>query len=170
MSDPIASLDIRDELRRGREPFPRIMTAVGALRPGDKLAVVAPFEPTPLMAVLSQQGFVHQSRRLPSGDWEVIVARPPGAASQFIAPDRPPCAAAKPAPTETREVDARGLEPPQPLIAILEALGTLPAGAELRARTERKPMHLYAQLDERGFIGETKEQPDGTYLTHIRRR
>lgn len=41
-------------------------------------------------------------------------------------------------------VDARGLEPLQPLVIILEALERLPEGAELRARTDRRPLHLYA--------------------------
>jgi len=67
------------------------------------------------------------------------------------------------------EVDARGLEPPQPLVKILESVAALPAGAELRACTDRRPMHLYAQLKERGFAAVTEEQPDGTFLTHIRR-
>ena len=66
-------------------------------------------------------------------------------------------------------VDARGLEPPQPLVKILEALAGLPEGARLRARTDRRPMHLYAQLQERGFVGETEEQEDGSFVTHIRR-
>src|SRR5208282_5549672 len=73
-------------------------------------------------------------------------------------------------PVQVVEVDARGLEPPQPLVKILEALAALPAGAELRAFTDRRPMHLYAQLEERGFAAVTEEQPDGTFLTHIRRR
>jgi TusA-related sulfurtransferase len=68
------------------------------------------------------------------------------------------------------EVDARGLEPPQPLVIILETLASLPAGAELRARTDRRPMHLYPQLEERGFTALTEEQPNGSFLTHIRRR
>jgi TusA-related sulfurtransferase len=67
-------------------------------------------------------------------------------------------------------VDARGLEPPQPLVKILEALATLPEGARLRARTDRRPMHLYAQLEERGFVGESEEQEDGSFVTHVRRR
>lgn len=70
---------------------------------------------------------------------------------------------------DLREVDARGLEPPQPLVTILEAAATLPAGAELRARTDRRPLHLYAQLERRGLVGTTREEPDGTFLTHIRR-
>jgi TusA-related sulfurtransferase len=70
---------------------------------------------------------------------------------------------------ETVEVDARGLEPPQPMVRILEALARLPAGAELRARTDRRPMHLYPLLAERGFTADTQEQSDGSFLTRIRR-
>ena len=69
----------------------------------------------------------------------------------------------------TINVDARGLEPPQPLMVILEALARLPEGAELRARTDRRPMHLYAHLEERGFTGQTEEQHDGSFVTTIRR-
>jgi uncharacterized protein (DUF2249 family) len=67
-------------------------------------------------------------------------------------------------------MDARGLEPPQPLVTILEALASLPKGAQLRARTDRRPMHLYAQLEERGFVGESEAQKDGSFVTHVRRR
>ncbi len=67
------------------------------------------------------------------------------------------------------DVDARGLEPPQPLVTILEALARLPEGARLRARTDRRPLHLYAQLEERGFVGETEEKEDGSFVTIIRR-
>jgi hypothetical protein len=31
-------------------------------------------------------------------------------------------------------------------------------------------MHLYAQLEERGFVGESEEQKDGGFITHVRRR
>ena len=66
-------------------------------------------------------------------------------------------------------VDARGLEPPQPLVTILEALAGLPAQAVMRAHTDRRPLHLYPQLSDRGFVGESEEQPDGSFITHIRR-
>lgn len=67
-------------------------------------------------------------------------------------------------------VDARGLEPPQPLVQILEALATLPDGAELHAHTDRRPMHLYSFLEERGFTGASEEQPNGSFITVIRRK
>jgi uncharacterized protein (DUF2249 family) len=66
-------------------------------------------------------------------------------------------------------LDARGLEPPQPLVVILEALERLPQGAAMRACTDRRPMHLYALLEQRGFIGETEAQHDGSFITTIRR-
>ena len=67
------------------------------------------------------------------------------------------------------DVDARGLEPPQPMVRILEALSALPANASVRARTDRRPMHLYAVIAERGFTAETQAEPDGSFVTHIRR-
>ncbi|MBI5801257.1 MAG: DUF2249 domain-containing protein [Verrucomicrobia bacterium] len=66
-------------------------------------------------------------------------------------------------------VDARGLEPPQPLVAILEVLSCLPEGSELHARTDRRPLHLFPLLEQRGFVGETEEQHDGSFVTTIRR-
>ena len=71
--------------------------------------------------------------------------------------------------TRTIELDARGLEPPQPLVQILQALAELPQGVLLSARTDRRPMHLYSQLQERGFDGETVQEPDGSFVTRIQR-
>ncbi|SPE56972.1 Hemerythrin (fragment) [Verrucomicrobia bacterium] len=71
--------------------------------------------------------------------------------------------------TATIELDARGFEPPQPLMKTLEALGTLPEGATLRLHTRWRPALLYAELAKRGFAGESEEQSDGSCLTYIRR-
>jgi hypothetical protein len=67
------------------------------------------------------------------------------------------------------ELDARGFEPPLPLMKTLEAVATLPLGATLRVHTLWRPALLYAKLEERGFTGESEEQADGSYITHIRR-
>jgi len=170
MNKKVVTLDVREDLRNGREPFSKVMGAVAKLQPDEKLRMIAPFEPTPLFSVLSNQGFSHESKQIPSGDWEILFTRHGGEARAFIPPVHPPCGAAKAKPTEIIDVDARGLEPPQPMVKILEAVAVLPAGAELRAHTERRPMHLYAQLEERGFAGESEEQNDGSYITKIRSR
>jgi uncharacterized protein (DUF2249 family) len=73
------------------------------------------------------------------------------------------------AKAEVIELDLRGLEPPQPMVRILEILATAPVGATVRARTDRRPMHLYALLEDRGWRGETEEASDGGFITHISR-
>ena len=72
--------------------------------------------------------------------------------------------------TTAIQLDARGLEPPQPMMKILEAVSVLPTGATLVAHTERQPLLLYPLLEQRGFTYETTPQSDGSHITHIRHR
>lgn len=69
----------------------------------------------------------------------------------------------------TPELDARGLEPPEPMLRILSALGALAAGGVLRARTDRRPIHLLPELEARGVRQESEEQSDGSWITTLRR-
>ena len=70
--------------------------------------------------------------------------------------------------TNLIELDARGLEPPQPLMKALEAVASLPDGATLRLHTRWRPALLYSELEKRGFTGQSEEQSDGSYFTYIR--
>jgi uncharacterized protein (DUF2249 family) len=169
MNSQTITLDVREDIRNGREPFSKIMGAVAGLRPDDRLLLVAPFEPAPLFAVLAKRGFNHAARQTDGGDWEVLFTRD-GVGVQ--APACPPDTLKRELQRvdEVVDVDARGLEPPQPMVKILEAVEALPSNGALRARTDRRPMHLYAQLEARGFTGQTEEQNDGSFITHIRRR
>jgi len=67
------------------------------------------------------------------------------------------------------EVDARGLEPPEPMVRILTALEQLPAGGTLRARTDRRPLHLLPELDSRGVRHVSEELADGSWITTLHR-
>ncbi len=67
------------------------------------------------------------------------------------------------------EVDARGLEPPEPLVRILAALESLPAGQQLHARTDREPCHLFGEARRRGFRHDCSAQSDGSWLTKLER-
>jgi len=164
MRERVVKLDVREDIRRGREPFSRIMQTVSQLGEDESLLLTAPFKPEPLVALLAKQGFHHDSKPLDSGDWEVMFRRIPPAVSAGTAAksSADACHCAK-----VIEVDARGLEPPQPMVRILEALAEIPEGTELRARTDRRPMHLYPQLEERGFRALSEEQPDGSFVTRI---
>src|ERR1041385_2645885 len=46
MDNEFISLDVREDIRSGREPFSKIMNAVAALEPNQKLLLIAPFDLT----------------------------------------------------------------------------------------------------------------------------
>lgn len=69
----------------------------------------------------------------------------------------------------TVEVDARGLEPPEPMVRILNAFEQLAPGGSLRARTDQRPIHLLNELAARGVHHADEKQSDGSWsltLTH----
>jgi len=68
----------------------------------------------------------------------------------------------------TIEIDNRGLQPPEPMVRILDALTNLPDGDELIALMDREPLLLYPELERRGFAWTFDESPAGRSLT-IRR-
>jgi uncharacterized protein (DUF2249 family) len=68
-------IDVRDDIRAGREPFGRIMEAVGSLGDGQELRLINVFEPVPLYAAMAERGFAHQTERMPDGDWQVRFFR-----------------------------------------------------------------------------------------------
>jgi uncharacterized protein (DUF2249 family) len=70
---------------------------------------------------------------------------------------------------DVEEIDARGLEPPEPLIRILNALESLPCGKRLRAITDRQPCHLFGEAAQRGFRHDCSEQPNGSWITVLER-
>ncbi len=69
------TVDVREDIRRGQEPFDRIMCAAADLGEGEELVIVNVFEPVPLYSVLAQRGFVHETTRTPEGEWRVTFRR-----------------------------------------------------------------------------------------------
>jgi uncharacterized protein (DUF2249 family) len=172
MNDDTITLDVRAEIRAGVEPLSKILKTVGTLRDEQHLRVIAPFKPVPLFALLGRKGFNHRELPLGDGEWEVIFSRTPRTADTVPSIEANVLSAAVSSSEMAPEpvvIDARGLEPPQPLVTILEGLAKLPAHGIMQAHTDRRPMHLYSHLAERGYVGESEEQPDGSFITHIRR-
>ena len=149
-------LDVRDDLRRGREPFRHILAAVEALAPAQVLHLRAIFEPLPLYRVLARRGFAAASQAHAPDDWSVWFHRAAPDATDTRRPaartDGEPTAAAPAAggPTDVT-LDVRGLTPPEPLQRTLAALDTLPADATLVQLNARVPQFLLPLLHERGF-------------------
>jgi uncharacterized protein (DUF2249 family) len=155
-------VDVRDDIARGEEPFARIVAAARALGAAEALVIRAPFEPVPLYDVLGRRGLAHWTEQLAADDWRVWFHRGASAPAPVpVAPARTPADAAT--------LDVRGLEPPLPMVRVLERLDALEPGAALTVLHERRPMFLYPQLDARGFRHETDEPEPGLVRIVIRR-
>jgi uncharacterized protein DUF2249 len=68
-------LDVRPELEQGGEPFVRIMEAAAGIKPRGALVIIAPFEPVPLYAALSERGFTHATEKVAADAWVVQFTR-----------------------------------------------------------------------------------------------
>lgn len=75
MKPRIIQVDVREDIRAGREPFSQIMAAATQVGTMGELVLTAPFEPAPLYNVLAAQGFTHLARELDGGDWEIRFIR-----------------------------------------------------------------------------------------------
>lgn len=138
---------------------------------GGHFVLVNDHDPVPLYYQFAAQ--------FPSAfSWEYIVSGPDEfqvkitrlAASPVlpaIAPPSKACGAA--APADVDWVDARGLEPPEPMMRILAAVETLKPGGTLRTRTDRRPIHLHAELDARGVRYVSEQTTDETWITTFSR-
>jgi hypothetical protein len=61
--------DVRPALMRGVEPYPEIRKRAKALKPGEGLAIIAPFLPAPLIERLGSEGFKSKVERAGGGSW-----------------------------------------------------------------------------------------------------
>lgn len=61
------------------------------------------------------------------------------------------------------EINVCGLEPPEPLERVLEALSALQTGQRLRVLIGREPFPLYRILDNNGYQHKTTPREDYLY-------
>ena len=68
----------------------------------------------------------------------------------------------------TRVLDARDLEPPEPMVRTMEALEELAPAETLLVLLPREPYPLYRALELNGFSWKTERRADGTVEVLIR--
>lgn len=166
---PVVEVDVREDLRNGREPFSRIMAAVGALRENEVLHLRAIFEPAPLFAVLGKQGLLHESLAHAADDWSIWFWRPVGE-EQIDSQASPSLASGDSVHAVESgivELDVRGLVPPEPMLRTLAALDALLPGQQLVQVNARVPQLLLPILAERGFACDVDESNADRVLVRI---
>jgi uncharacterized protein (DUF2249 family) len=65
-------------------------------------------------------------------------------------------------------VDARGLQPPEPMEKVMQTLALLRRDQSIRLLLHREPFPLYSILAERGYGHDTRMEADGSYVILIR--
>jgi uncharacterized protein (DUF2249 family) len=155
-----------------REKHARIFKRWSELPIGEHFVLVNDHDPVPLYHQFAAQfpgAFAWEYLGSGPDEFQVQITRLSD--SPTSAPIAPPssrgCQGSSAAATGV--LDTRDLEPPEPLVRILAAVESLGRGAVLRAQTDRRPLHLYPELDARGLHYVTEEQLDGSWLTTIQR-
>lgn len=70
-------------------------------------------------------------------------------------------------PAEEVLVDARELEPPEPMEQVMRTLALLRPEQSIRLLLHREPFPLYPLLAERGYRHATRMEADGSYVILI---
>jgi uncharacterized protein (DUF2249 family) len=74
-SRKVQTLDVRALMAGGEQPFPKIMRAIGKLATGDRLLLITPFLPSPLIEKLQSEGFAARPERRGDGSWQTQFCR-----------------------------------------------------------------------------------------------
>jgi TusA-related sulfurtransferase len=171
--EQLVKLDVRPVLAGGTDPFQLIMEKVKSLEDGQVLEVINTFTPAPLITVLKHQGFSAYAEMINEHLVQTYFFR------DGISP--------QPETTENDAVrfhweeimtrfkdnlviaDVRSLEMPQPMIAILKALETLPERMALFVYHKKLPVFLLPELAEKKFDYRVREiQPGEVHLLIFR--
>ncbi len=161
----IIEFDVRSVLDEGNDPLQQILTKTKSLQQGQVLKIINSFEPTPLMLLLTKQGFhsyaetiadnlvytyFYKTSQAPytanltktdtAGNWEDKLQQYAG---------------------KMETIDVRLMEMPQPMLTILEALKNLPPEKALFVYHKRIPVFLLPELADRKLDYRIKEICDG---------
>ena len=158
----MVDLDVRPEVESGSDPFKSIMTAISNLKEGEGLHLINIFEPVPLYTVMKMKGFDHSTECI-DGVWHIYFFKETGAP----APQADPSGSAGP---RTIEIDVRGLEPPEPMVRIIETLPQVGQGSVLLVHHHREPVMLYDKLEHLGYEAAAEKVSEGYYKVRITRK
>ncbi|RAU82826.1 DUF2249 domain-containing protein [Pontibacter arcticus] len=165
----LITLDVREAITEGKDPFTQIMSAVKEVTPGKALLLINTFEPTPLLEILKKKNFQYH-----------LDTKSENLVYTYFWPENKTRSIAEPslegADTEfetgiarfagkVKRIDVRHLEMPQPMVTILSELEDLAPDEALYVVHKRVPQFLLPQLQERGFqLNISEAGPDQVYL------
>ncbi len=160
------NFDVRPIINSGTDPFLDIMEKVKSLKDDEILVLINSFEPVPLYTVLGKKGFEHWTI-FEDGVYKVHFYRTGKSQNE----EREEKSSANENEIENViELDVRELEPPEPMMKILEKLNEIDDRTILLVHHHREPMMLYPKLEERGFEAITNKIEENYYKVVIKRK
>ncbi|WP_018752473.1 DUF2249 domain-containing protein [Paenibacillus sanguinis] len=180
----VIELDVREQLRNKLEPFQLIMDTLKTVEQDDIFVLHATFKPTPLIGLLKMKGFAGKAEMQEKEHWvttfvhkkhkDWLAQQPEGSVEAIIQENRPNASSdAQDCSGEPKQViielDNRGLEPPQPMVRTLAAIGRSKPGGEVHIHNDRIPVFLIEELNNLGCTYTVDEQPDGSAKVKIRK-
>ncbi len=167
--DKITVLDVRKDIADGNDPLKKIAAAAKQIKENNVLMLINSFEPVPLYSVLKRKGLDHWTEKKDS-EWRVYFFKSgrseKGTGEKEFKPPYPAITGEE----KFIETDVRELEPPGPMIKILEILSDFDDNTVLLVHHHREPMMLYPKLEERGFGAVANKINDNYYKILIKRK
>ncbi len=166
----IRQLDVRPILGTGKDPFSDIMAKVEELNSDEILLLINSFEPVPLYSVLGKKGFNHVTQK-EEDVFKIYFYRNAKPESNGDNDAETNYAGSNQVDFENIiELDVRGLEPPEPMVKILETLPKIDEKTLLLVHHHREPLMLYPKLEERGYTAQANKIQENYYKVLISKK
>lgn len=170
----VQSMDVRDQLAGGSDPFKNIIDTLNTLPEGYVLEVVNSFEPKPLITILNKKGY--ESDVVTTSNEIKTYFLKAGEEKQPTKQEVVNYVSAKELEFEQlkfenhcTEIDVKHMEMPMPMVTILESLESLKENEALYVNHKKVPQMLLPELEERGFktwISDIEEGNVKLLITH----
>jgi uncharacterized protein (DUF2249 family) len=163
----IIDLDVRPVLEGGTDPLHIILDKVNALKDNQALKIINTFKPAPLIALLRKKGFDHRIESPAPGLIETYFYKKNNIGdSDEITPIEFDSNTSdwhvlyKQFQDKKTIVDVRGLQPPQPMMLILEKLQNIPDDEALLVQHEKIPVFLLPELHNLNYSYQINEESE----------
>jgi len=156
----VFDLDVRPYLERDEDPLKVILNYVRKLAGGERLRLVNKFEPTPLINLLKDQGFLYYVEVL---DNDLVVTWFEKTDDKYAAvfegqdkkkqneQERFDSVKRRYPADKVKYIDVRYLEMPNPMLVIMENTEQLKTGELIYVYHKKVPLFLLPELDKRGL-------------------
>lgn len=169
-AEKIKQLDVRPVMDSGRDPFSDIMNFIKELNDDEIFLLINSFEPIPLYSVLGKKGFEHYTEKIENVFKVYFYKSVPGESTNINSSEGFNENNGQNDITNVIEIDVRKLEPPEPMIKILEMLAQVDEKSLLLVHHHREPMMLYPKLEERGYHAVSNKIEENYYKVVITKK